>query len=141
MRKKQQRTVHISRRKRHITQQPVSRFPLAIRTLDCFPDVFACIVTTLDQCCVLIVRCRNNQTEWRRDVHGWNSTQRIFFGFFPRCCFFLSRMPFLFLSRGFFCPVAFFWSNYRPETPQRPPRPRPPPGDTLEGGRVKGGGG
>ena len=52
---------HIQK-KRHMTQKvTVSRFPPAIRTLDCFPDVFACNVTTLDQCCVLIVRRRNNQ--------------------------------------------------------------------------------
>ena len=51
-------------KKRHITQLvTVSRFPPAIRTLDCFPDVFACNVMTLDQCCVLIVRRRNSQTE------------------------------------------------------------------------------
>ena len=73
-RKKQQRTSHISRRKRHTTQQvTVFRFPPAIRTLDCFPDVFACNVITLDQCWILIVRRRNNQTEQKRDVHGWNT--------------------------------------------------------------------
>ena len=51
-----------NQKKRHITQKvTVSWFPPAIRTLDCFPDVFACNVTTLDQCCVNIVRRRNNQ--------------------------------------------------------------------------------
>ena len=53
-----------NQKKRHITQLvTVSRFPPAIRSTDCFPDVFACNVTTLDQCCVLIVRRRNNKTK------------------------------------------------------------------------------
>ena len=51
-----------NQKKRHITQVvTVSKFPLAIHTIDCFPDVFSCNVTTLDQCCVLIVRRKNNQ--------------------------------------------------------------------------------
>ena len=35
--------------------------------------MFACNVSTLDQCCVLIVRRRNNQTKLKRVVHGWNT--------------------------------------------------------------------
>ena len=35
--------------------------------------MFACNVSTLDQCCVLIVRRRNNHTKLKRVVHGWNT--------------------------------------------------------------------
>ena len=63
-----------NQKKRHISQKvTLSRFPPAIHSTDCSQDVFTCNVTTLDQCCVLIVRRRNNQTKWRRDVHGWNT--------------------------------------------------------------------
>ena len=35
--------------------------------------MFACYVSTLDQCCVLIVRRRNNHTKLKRVVRGWNT--------------------------------------------------------------------
>ena len=34
--------------------------------------MFAYDVSTLDQCCVLIVRRRNNHTKLKRVVHAWN---------------------------------------------------------------------